>query len=176
MNLTLFFRSGISVSKGRPAMQRITISIDDALAAELDRMARARSYESRSEAMRDIVRATVERWRQDDSAAEFCVAILSYVYDRRVRELPERLSGMEHAHHDLVMSSAIVRLDHYDSLVSVMLKGRSAEVKKLADQITTQRGVRLTNLNLIAVEPGDRHDTPDAHDHHGNEHLSPVSS
>ncbi len=157
-------------------MQRITISIDDVLAAELDRMARARGYESRSEAMRDIARATVERWRQDDSAAEFCVATLSYVYDRRVRALPERLSGMEHAHHDLVASSATVRLDHYDSLVSVMLKGRSAEVQKLADRITAQRGVRLAKLNLIAVEPGDAHDSEGSHHHHGHEHLSPVSS
>ncbi len=157
-------------------MQRITISIDDALGAELDRMTRARGYESRSEAMRDIARATVERWRQDDSAAEFCVATLSYVYDRRVRALPERLSGMEHDHHDLVASSATVRLDHYDSLVSVMLKGRSAQVQKLADQITAQRGVRLAKLNLIAVAPGDAHDSEDAHHHHGHEHLSPVSS
>ena len=157
-------------------MQRITISIDDALAAELDGMARARGYESRSEAMRDIARATVERWRQDDSTAEYCVANLSYVYDRRVRALPERLSGMEHEHHDLLSSSATVRLDHYDSLVSVMLKGRSAKVQKLADEITAQRGVRLAKLNLIAVEPGDAHDSADSHHHHGHEHLSPVSS
>ncbi len=156
-------------------MQRVTISIDDDLAAELDRMARKRGYDSRSEAMRDFARATIERWRQEDSSAEFCVATLSYVYDRRVRSLPERLSRMEHDHHDLVASSATLRLDHYDSLVSVMLKGRSVEVQGLADRIIAQRGVRLANLNLIAVERGDVHDSSSAHHHHGNEHLSPLS-
>lgn len=164
------------VAQGNRIMQRITISIDDALAAELEQMVRVRGYQSRSEAMRDLVRATIERWRQEDSAAEFCVATLSYVYDRRVRALPERLSGIEHEHHDMVASSTTLRLDHYDSLVSVMLKGRSVKVQKLADQIIAQRGVRLAYVNLIAVEPGDSHDSPTAHHHHGQEHLSPVSS
>lgn len=157
-------------------MQRITISLDDALAAEFDQMAREREYSSRSEAMRDLTRTTIERWRQDEQAPEFCVAALSYVYDRRIRTLPERLAEMEHDHHDLVASSTTLRLDHYDSLVSVMLKGRSTQVRGLADRIISQRGVRLANLNLIAVEPSDQHDSPSAHDHHGQEHLSPVSS
>lgn len=156
-------------------MQRITISIDDNLADELDSMADRRGYASRSEALRDIVRARVERWRQDDSVAEFCVANLSYVYDRRVRTLPARLSELEHAHHDMVVSSATLRLDHFDSLVTVMLKGTSKAVQALADRITTQRGVRLAKLNLIAVEPGDRHESAGDHHHHGNEHLSPVT-
>lgn len=156
-------------------MQRITISIDDNLAEELDSMAHRRGYASRSETLRDIVRAKVERWRQDDSAAEFCVANLSYVYDRRIRALPARLAELEHAHHDMVVSSATLRLDHFDSLVTVMLKGRSKDVQALADQITTQRGVRLAELNLIAVKPGDRHESEDDHHHSGHEHLSPVS-
>tara|TARA_B100000678_G_C17826546_1_gene349288 strand:- start:23 stop:496 length:474 start_codon:yes stop_codon:yes gene_type:complete len=157
-------------------MQRITISIDDGLAGEMDAMARARGYGSRSEALRDMLRAQTERWRQEDSSAAFSVGNLSYVYDRRVRALPERLSELEHAHHDLVVSSTAMRLDHQDSLVSVMLKGRTEALRKLVDHIITQRGVRLAQLNLIAVQPGDDHEHPGDHEHHGHEHLSPVTS
>ena len=93
-----------------------------------------------------------------------------------MRALPERLSELEHAHHDLVVSSTAMRLDHQDSLVSVMLKGRTEALRKLVDHIVTQRGVRLAQLNLIAVQPGDDHEHPGDHEHHGHEHLSPVTS
>ncbi len=157
-------------------MQRITISIDDTLAETFDTMVKARGYESRSEAVRDILRENVERWRTQDGETEYCVANLSYVYDRRVRALAERLSGLEHEHHDLVSSSSTVRLDHYNSLVAVVLKGRVGDVRTLADAVTAQRGVRFADLNLVAVSPGDAHDRPGSHHHHGHEHLSPLSS
>ena len=44
-------------------MQRITISLDETLGEALDRMTADRAYGSRSEAVRDLVREGLERWR-----------------------------------------------------------------------------------------------------------------
>ncbi|MFC3442899.1 nickel-responsive transcriptional regulator NikR [Sphingobium rhizovicinum] len=156
-------------------MQRITISIDDQLAEMLDQMVADRGYHSRSEAMRDMARDAIERWRQDNSLSDHCVANLSYVVDRRVRSLPQRLADLQHAHHDLVAASTLVRLDHDHSLESVMLKGPTAQVRAFADQVRAERGVRFGTVNLLDVEPGDNHAQADAHDHHGHAHLSPRS-
>lgn len=156
-------------------MQRITISIDDDLAETFDVLIKARAYQSRSEAMRDILRHSVEQWRQESWHSEHCVANLSYVVDRRIRNLPQRLADLQHAHHDLVAATTAVRLDHEHSLESVMLKGETRAVKAFADKVRAERGIRFGALNLLDVEPGGGHDHADAHQHHGHAHLSPRS-
>ena len=155
-------------------MQRITISIDDKLAETFDEMIQARAYRSRSEALRDIVRNTIEHWRRDDKAVDFCVASLSYVYDKRVRSLADKLSTLQHEHHDLVASSTTVRLDHYHSMETIMMKGRAEDVRHFADTVQAQRGLQFAKLNMVAVEPSDDHDDPDSHEHDEHRHMSPI--
>ena len=155
-------------------MQRVTISIDDVLAENFDAMIQQRAYASRSEAVRDILHDAIERWRAEEGVSEHCVANLSYVYDRRIGSLAERLAELEHENHDLVATSTTLRLDHDHSLVSVMFKGRTKHVQTLAQSIGALRGVRFADLNLLTVEPGDSHRHPESHRHSGQEHLSPV--
>lgn len=155
-------------------MQRITISLDEALSGELDEMARERRYPSRSEAMRDLVRDGLERWREEQCEGTHCVANLSFIVDRRTRMLSQRLAEMQHAHHDLVASSTVVRLDHYHSLESVILKGTTAAVRAFADKVRAERGIRFGAINLLQVSPTEEHDHAEDHVHSGHHHLSPV--
>jgi len=154
-------------------MQRITISIDEPLAEALDAMAQERAYTSRSEAMRDLVRDGLERWRAEHAPMSHCVANLSYVFDRGIRSLPQRLADMQHAAHDLVASSTAVRLDHTNTLESVILRGSADAVRHFADHVRAERGVRLASFSMVQVEPGDAHDHPHDHHHHGHLHLTP---
>lgn len=156
-------------------MQRITISLDEALGDTLDRMAQDRGYASRSEAMRDLVRDGLERWHTERTGGGHCVANLSYVVDRRVRGLPQRIADMQHADHDLVASSMTVRLDHFNSMETLVLKGSMQAVRTFADRIRSERGVRLGAINILRVQPGDDHADDDDHQHHGHHHLSPLS-
>lgn len=155
-------------------MQRVTISIDDALASELDRMSRDRHYGSRSEAVRDLVRAGLEEWRSEGDGAGLCVANLSYIVDRRVRTLPQRIAEMQHAHHDLIGASTVVRLDHYHSLETVILKGSVQAVRSFADKVRAERGVRFGAINLLLVTPGIPQHVEHDHVHQDHEHLSPA--
>ena len=155
-------------------MQRITISLDDLLAEALDSFLDTTGYRSRSEGVRDIVRDAMGRHNNDVVAHKYSVGNLSFIYDRRVRRLASRLSAMQHAHHDLVVSASSVPLDHSSSLESVMLKGSTNTLREFADSVQAQRGVRSLMLNLIGVDPGDRHEHPHDHKHTGNAHLSPT--
>lgn len=154
-------------------MRRVTIALSDALSEQMDELARERHYQSRSEAVRDLVRDGLEHWKAEGGEDGYCVANLSYVVDRRVRSLPQRLADLQHAHHDLVVASTAVRLDHYSSFESVILKGASAAVGAFADRVRAERGVRFGALNRLAVLPGDAHDHPHDHSHEGHVHLSP---
>ncbi|RYG83234.1 MAG: nickel-responsive transcriptional regulator NikR [Alphaproteobacteria bacterium] len=155
-------------------MQRITISLDETLAATLDQVASDRSYTSRSEAVRDLVREGLDRWREEHAEGGTCVANLSYVVDRRIRSLPLRLAAMQHAHHDLISSSTVVRLDHYHSMESVILRGSTAAVRAFADHVRAERGIRFGAINMLHVAAHDDHHDEGDHHHRGHRHLSPV--
>ena len=125
-------------------MQRVTITIDDDLVAEIDAFMAGRGYANRSEAIRDLARAglsqsSLEAAQVDDRD---CIATLSYVYDHAARELPKRLTQDFHAHHGLAQATLHVHLDHDSCLEVTVLKGRSAEVKAFADHVIAERGVR----------------------------------
>ena len=157
-------------------MHRITISLDDPLAEALDEFLKKTGYRSRSEGVRDIVRDVMGRHNNEVIAHKHSVANLSYIYDCRVRRLASRLSEMQHAHHDLVVSASSVPLDHSSGLESVMLKGSSNALREFADSVQAQRGIRSLILNLIGVDPGDRHEHKHDHKHTGRAHLSPTVS
>ncbi len=155
-------------------MQRLTISMDDQLAADFDVLAGAQAYESRSEAMRDLIRNAVESHRLAAEATGHCVANLSYVYNHHTRGLAQRLTEMGHHDHSLVVTTMHVHLDHEDCLETSILKGPIPAVRAFADAIKAERGVRFAVLNLIRVQPNDHHEQLEGRPHHSHEHLSPA--
>jgi CopG family nickel-responsive transcriptional regulator len=156
-------------------MERITMSMDEALARDFDEMIRDRGYASRSEAMRDLLRREIESHRELRDAKSYCVANLSYVYNHHERKLGERLTEAQHRHHDLVVSTMHVHLDHDHCLESVVLKGPATSVRAFADQTRAERGVRHGQLNLVTVKASDSHYRIAPHRHPGHDHLIPRS-
>ena len=80
-------------------MQRITITIDDALLTAVDDLCARRGYGSRSEAVRDIVRDALAPARAAETGGSAaCYGALSYVYSHGTRDLARRLTGEGHEH------------------------------------------------------------------------------
>jgi CopG family nickel-responsive transcriptional regulator len=138
-------------------MQRFTISLDDKLAEEFDVWIDQRSYPNRSEAVRDLFRSELERSSQQGDGVADCVASLSYVYNRHELDVARRLNTLHHDHHDLLISSMHVPLDHEYRLETLALRGNAAAVRQFADLLCAQRGVRHGKLNLISVEMHQSH-------------------
>jgi CopG family nickel-responsive transcriptional regulator len=151
-------------------MDRFTISLDKRLASAFDALIKDRGYATRSEAVRDILRTHLQQNRMQRDSKGACVANLSYVYNHHERELAERLTSIQHAHHDLTISTMHAHLDHEDCLESVMLKGAMERVREFAESIIAERGVRHGLLNLISV------DLTKPHSHGGgsHRHLKPA--
>lgn len=148
-------------------MERFTISLDESLASQFDQLIAVRGYRNRSEAVRDLIRGAIEGDRQRQAPAGDCVANLSYVFNHHERELAERLTCLQHDHHDLTVAAMHSHLDHENCLESVILKGPTGDVRQFADALMAERGVRHGKLNLIALEAEHHH----AHDEHGVEHV-----
>lgn len=138
-------------------MYRFTISLDDKLAHDFDAWIAQRAYANRSEAVRDLLRSELERSAQRAHEAAECVASLSYVYRRGEMDVTRRLTSLQHDHHDLLVSSTMVPLDHEYRLETLTLRGATAQVRQFADLLCAQRGVRHGKLNLISMETHQPH-------------------
>ena len=131
-------------------MQRVTISLDDALLAAIDERVGSHGYQGRSEAIRDLLRAGLLEPEQGNPASA-CVATLSYVYEHGTRELSKRLNTAFHEHHDLTLSTLHVHLDEGKCMEVSVLKGSIAEVSELTRHIMAERGVRHGNAQIIPL-------------------------
>jgi CopG family transcriptional regulator, nickel-responsive regulator len=152
-------------------MQRITITIDDVLVDEVDRLIEARGYQNRSEAMRDLVRAGLLATKSVANSSGECVASLAYVFDRNTRDLPKRLANAFQDHHDLSVATIRVALDHNSCMEISVLRGQTKQVEEFAGNVMAERGVRHGRLAVIpaAIETGRHaHGTGGAHPH---EHI-----
>ena len=143
-------------------MQRVTITIDDELAAELERYMAAHGYANRSEAMRDLARLRFAAEHAGRLGLQQCVAALIYVYDHHQRELPRRLTRDFHDHHDLAQATLHVHLDHERCMEVTVLKGRGDDVRELADHVIAERGVRHGQVVYLPAVADDHKRTEEA--------------
>src|ERR1700755_1686469 len=135
-------------------MQRITITIEDDLLAEIDAAAKARGYQNRSEIIRDLARAGLQQSAEDTAKSGDCVAALVYVYDHAARDLSRRLVENYHGHHDLSLATLHVHLDDDNCMEVTALRGSGAEVQHFADHIIAERGVKYGRVVMIPTEAG----------------------
>jgi len=147
-------------------VQRITISLDDQLAERFDARVRDKGYENRSEAVRDLLRQTLEESDYDTGASRYCVAVLSYVYNHHERELASRLAHLHHEHHDLSLSTMHVHLDHEQCVETVIIRGPTRQAVSFAESVIAQSGVRHGKINVISVERERAHAHPAGHIHY----------
>jgi CopG family nickel-responsive transcriptional regulator len=135
-------------------VERFTISLEGALAREFDKLIRTRGYRNRSEAVRDVLRHRIESDRLQRGEAPYCVGCLSYVYNHHEHDLAERITELQHRHHDLVVAATHAHLDHDQCIESVILRGPTREVRAFADALAAERGVRHGQLNVVPVDVG----------------------
>ncbi|MGF1640509.1 MAG: nickel-responsive transcriptional regulator NikR [Rhodospirillales bacterium] len=133
-------------------MERVTVTVDDDLLEQFDRFIQQRGYGNRSEAVRDIIRTRLEADRLSSGSAANSVGCLTYVFRHHERELARRLTGAQHEHHDLVLSTLHVHLDHDNCIEAMIVEGRTDSLRRFADQVMSERGVRHGHLHLVPID------------------------
>jgi len=152
-------------------MQRVTITIDDELMRELDRIIAVQGYQNRSEAIRDLARAGIREAAASLDRERDCVAALVYVYDHAARQLSKRLADTFHDHHELSLASMHAHLDHDSCMEVTILRGKSGKVRKFAEHVIAERGVRHGRVVVVPTEALERplpKPHPGGHSHHAS--------
>jgi CopG family transcriptional regulator, nickel-responsive regulator len=126
-------------------LTRFGISIDARLLDRFDQMIGDKGYVNRSEAIRDLIRGALvdEEWARDDQEI---VGTVTLVYDHHTRDLSDKLTEHQHAHHDEIVSALHVHLDAHHCLEVVVVRGKARQVKRLADELIGTKGVKHGKL------------------------------
>lgn len=130
-------------------MQRVTVTLDNDLMEELDRIIEARGYQNRSEAIRDLARAGLKQATIETGTMTSAIGVLSYVFDHEARDLAKRLTSSFHSHHNLTVSSLHVHLDGQNCLEVSVLKGPSEQIQHFADHVISERAVKHGQLHIM---------------------------
>lgn len=127
-----------------PGLVRTGISLERSLLKRFDHVTHKKGYKNRSEAIRDLVRDfSVAEDVEEDLPV---VGTLTMVYDHHRPKLSERLIAAQHHAHGQVLAATHVHLDHRNCLEVIILRGRSSQVRHIADQILSLRGVKHGKL------------------------------
>jgi CopG family nickel-responsive transcriptional regulator len=128
---------------------RTGLSLEGDLLERFDKVIHRKGYQNRSEAIRDLIREHLVQAAAEEN--KVIVGTLTMVYDHHQPNLSAKLIEAQHAAASKVLAATHVHLDHHHCLEVVILKGRSNEVKSLADRILSLRGVKHGQLNVTTT-------------------------
>lgn len=123
---------------------RLSLSLDKKLVDQFDRQIAEQHYPTRSKAIGDLIRESLARrdWIHGKSTAG---AILM-VYDHHKRNLLNRLTDTQHDHHNLIIATQHIHLDHDNCLEIVVVRGKPAEIESLYHKLKAIKGIKHCSL------------------------------
>jgi CopG family nickel-responsive transcriptional regulator len=127
------------------AIERVGVAFEPELLRDFDLLIRGKGYASRSEAVRDLVRRSIaDAAVKDDNAG--VIGTLTIIYDNDAHGVIDRLLDLQHHHSAEIMTTVHIHVDERACLEVLIVRGRSREVRALADRITAIKGIRNGEL------------------------------
>jgi CopG family nickel-responsive transcriptional regulator len=126
---------------------RFTVSVPQTLAKQLDRMTREKGYDNRSLAVADMIRDQLVEHHQNYGDRDIAGTI-TLVYDHHKQHVQAALTDIQHDHHDVIISTLHVHLDHDNCLEVLAVRGKAGTIKKIADELIAAKGVKHGKLTV----------------------------
>lgn len=136
-------------TRRRESVTRFSISLPAELARQLDQMTREKSYSNRSLAVADMIRAQLVEHRQK-SGDEEIAGTITLVYDHHKQHVQATLTDIQHDHHEVIISTLHVHLDHDNCLEVLVVRGRAGLIRRIADELIAAKGVKHGKLTVTS--------------------------
>lgn len=131
-------------------VSRVSISLPAALLRDLDHMVEARGFESRSQAINDMLHQSITG-HQYERGDEVMVGIIALFYKNSVKGLQKVLADLQVRYIDEVISSLHVHLMHNHTMEVVLVQGPACKLQTIADQMTSRKGVISGKIHMAAA-------------------------
>jgi CopG family transcriptional regulator, nickel-responsive regulator len=129
---------------------RFSISLAPSLLKQLDQMSTEKGYSNRSLAVADMIRNQLVEHHQKNGNEEIAGTI-TLVYDHHKPHLQSTLTDIQHDHHDVILSTVHVHLDHHNCLEVLLVRGKGHLIRKIADELITAKGVKHGKLTVTTT-------------------------
>jgi CopG family nickel-responsive transcriptional regulator len=131
---------------------RVGVTFPPELLKDFDKTIQKMGYPSRSKAVQDAVSHFIseKKWLQEDEDAQQ-TGILLMVYDHEARGLDSEPTETQHHHSSLITSTMHIHVSERDCLETIAVKGKAAEIRKLSDELTTKRGVKILKTMIVTL-------------------------
>lgn len=146
---------------------RFGVSIESGLVEAFDALSKKKGFANRSDALRQCMRNALQEDANTDPDTNVS-GVLTIIYDHHNSDLSKKLTSMQHAVHDVVMSNLHVHLDLHHCLEVMILNGKNHVVRELADKLASTRGILKSNLAIASIDTLAH--TCHNHEHGGHEH------
>lgn len=129
---------------------RFTVSLPASLLAELDERFTDRGYASRSELVRDLIRAQLvdDAWADEDCQV---VGVLTICYDHHRSGLTDKLHAIQHNKYVHILCTTHLHLDHDNCLETIIIRGKPDQIERMSVQIGGLKGVTFADLTRTAI-------------------------
>jgi CopG family nickel-responsive transcriptional regulator len=117
---------------------------------KFDALCDERCYQTRSEAIRDLIRNTLVQKEWEDLNREM-VGTLTLVYDHHQSDLAQRMTEIQHSSLDVIHTSLHVHLDHHNCMEVLILRGPGQDIKATAERLISTKGVKHGKLSLATT-------------------------
>ena len=77
------------------------------------------------------------------------IGVIAMVYDHHVKGLDEELTDIQHQFEEAICSSMHVHLAEENCLEIIAVKGKASDVKDLAQELKTKRGIKQLKLAIV---------------------------
>lgn len=131
-------------------LARVSISLEKPLLKRLERLVRSSKYTNRSEYVRDLIRRQLVEQQWADEQAEV-VGTITLIYRHHARQLTDKLTDIQHDHHDCVLATTHVHLTRDLCAEMIMVRGGAGQVRQICDRLRQQRGVLHAELAMSST-------------------------
>jgi CopG family transcriptional regulator, nickel-responsive regulator len=129
---------------------RFSISMAASLVFQLDAMVESNGFANRSQAVSHLVRDRLVEFRASSGNQEIAGTI-TLVYDHHKPNLQALLTSIQHDHGAHIISTLHVHLDHDNCLEVLVVKGRARQIREMANELTTAKGVKHGKLTVTST-------------------------
>jgi len=134
----------------REKVVRFGVSFEEELLSKFDALISKKGYQTRSEAIRDLVRqALIEKGIAEDQEI---MGTITLIYDHDFPGVVDKLMHIQHIHHDEIISTTHTHIDPHRCLEVLVVRGHASQVHKLADNLKAMKGVLHGQLVSVTIK------------------------
>jgi len=135
----------------KTGVARISISLPPNLLEDFDQVTTSIGHD-RSKAIQQAMRDYISEYRWDHEPGASAVGTITIIFNHDIAGLEGDLTAIQHQHTNLITSATHIHLDGHHCLLVIVVKGQAVEIKELATQLQSLRGIHQLKVTSMMEE------------------------